>query len=120
MIVDDSSETREVLKMLLAFAGGVEVVAEAANGVEALQQLSIHIPDIVFMDVNMPVMDGVAATEEIHARFPDVTVIMLSVQNDIEYVRRCLRAGAKGYLFKPVPLEELRSSIQQVQKQLST
>lgn len=119
MIVDDSFETREVLKMLLDFAEGVDVIAEAGNGAEALQLLSIHSPDIIFMDVNMPVMDGIVATEKIHAQFPYISIIMLSMQNDIEYVRRCLRAGAKDYLFKPVPLDRLCGSIQAVQKQLS-
>lgn len=111
MIVDDSVETREVLKMLLAFADGVEVVAEADNGADALDKLAHHLPDVVLMDVNMPVMDGVTATEKIHAQYPDISIIMLSVQNDIEYVRRCILAGAKDYLFKPVPLERLRCSI---------
>ncbi len=119
MIVDDSAETRDVLKMLLSYTAVAVVVAEASNGQEALEQLTVHRPDIILMDINMPIMDGIKATERISALYPDIRIIMLSVQNDLDYVRRCLAAGASDYLFKPVPLEELSLRIQQVQKQFS-
>lgn len=114
MIVDDSDETRQSLRMLLEFADGIEIMGEARDGAEALHRLAVISPDVVLMDVNMPVMDGVQATERICLQYPHLPVIVLSVQNDVEYVRRCMRAGAKDYLFKPVSVDLLTSTIEEV------
>lgn len=114
MVVDDSDETRESVKMLLQTANHIQVIAEARDGAEALQRLSVVTPDVVLMDINMPVMDGGQATERICMLYPHISVIVLSVQNDVEYVRKCMRAGAKDYLFKPVTTDVLISTIEQV------
>ncbi|MCF8563835.1 response regulator [Alicyclobacillus tolerans] len=117
MVVDDSAETRQSLRMLLSFAEGIDVIAEAENGAEALHRLAVFSPDIVLMDLNMPVLDGIAATERICNQYPGIAVIALSVQNDVEYVRRCMRAGAKDYLLKPANMETLASTIEQVYRE---
>jgi YesN/AraC family two-component response regulator len=117
MIVDDSAETRDVLKMLISYTEAV-VIAEAENGQDALDQLHALTPDMILLDINMPVMDGLAAAAQISSRYPEIKIIMLSVQNDLDYVRRSLAAGASDYLYKPVPLEQLRLRIQSVQQQL--
>jgi pilus assembly protein CpaE len=114
MVVDDSDETRESVKMLLQTAANIQIIAEAKDGAEALQRLSVVTPDVVLMDINMPVMDGGQATERICMLYPNISVIVLSVQNDVEYVRKCMRAGAKDYLFKPVTTDVLISTIEQV------
>lgn len=114
MLVDDSDEVRGSLRMLMALSDRLEVVAEAANGEEALRRLEVIEPDVILMDLNMPVMDGVEATERIAASYPGISVIVLSVQDDVEYVRRSMRAGAKDYLFKPVSAEALEASVVQV------
>lgn len=114
MIVDDSDETRESLQLMLGMIGGVDVIAEAKDGVDALHKLAVVAPDIILMDVNMPVMDGAEATERITLQFPNIAIIVISVQNDVEYVRKCMRAGAQDYLFKPVAIDVLNNAIQEV------
>ncbi|MDQ0191351.1 response regulator [Alicyclobacillus cycloheptanicus] len=114
MIVDDSDETRQSVKMLLSFADGIDVIAEAGNGEEALQKLSDLSPDVVLMDINMPVMDGIQTTDAISRLYPEISVIVLSVQNDMDYVRQCMRAGAKDYLSKPVTMDVLIGTIESV------
>lgn len=114
MIVDDSAETRQCIRMLLEIAEDIEVVAEAENGAEALKKLAVMAPDVVLMDINMPVLNGVEATERICLQYPAVAVIVLSVQNDVEYVRRCMGAGARHYLFKPVTADTLVQTIRSV------
>lgn len=111
MIVDDSDEVRESLRILFGTMDRIVVLAEAANGEEALRKLEVVEPDIVLMDLNMPVMNGVEATERITAAYPNVSVVVLSVQDDVEYVRRSMRAGAKDYLFKPISGEALEASL---------
>jgi len=114
MIVDDSDEVRESLRMLLGTMGRIVVLAEANNGEEALRKLELVEPDIILMDLNMPVMDGVEATERISAAYPNISVVVLSVQDDVEYVRRSMRAGAKDYLFKPISGEALEASLTEI------
>ncbi|MCL6443322.1 MAG: response regulator transcription factor [Alicyclobacillus sp.] len=114
MIVDDSEDTRQSLCMMLSLTNSIEVIAEAKDGAEAIQKLSVVTPDVILMDVNMPVLDGVQATERISLQYPNLSVIVLSVQNDAEYVQRCMRAGAKDYLFKPVTVETLTETIESV------
>ncbi len=114
MLVDDSAESRQSMRMLLELAEDVRVLAEASDGVEALQQLTMYTPDVVVMDMNMPGMDGVAATEIICTQFPNISVVVVSVQDDFECVRRCMLAGAKEYLSKPVDAEALISAVRGV------
>lgn len=111
MIVDDVSETRENVRKLLQFESDVEVVGVARTGKEAIQ-LSLDLnPDVILMDINMPDMDGISATEAIRAKQPAVQVVILSVQGDQNYMRRAMLAGARDFLTKPPMGDELISAI---------
>ena len=99
---------------LLRRIEGVEVVAEANDGREALQLVETHRPDVVLMDISMPVMNGLEATERLRRRFPDVRVIILSMHSSEEYVLRALRAGAAGYLLKDADTAELEIALRAV------
>jgi pilus assembly protein CpaE len=111
LIVDDVSETRENVKKLLQFESDVEVVGIARTGKEAIQNSQELNPDVVLMDINMPDMDGIAATEAIRAKQQAVQVIILSVQSDQNYMRRAMLAGARDFLTKPPMGDELISAI---------
>jgi len=111
MIVDDVSETRENVRKLLQFESDVEVVGVARTGKEAIQVSQDLHPDVVLMDINMPDMDGIAATEAIRAKQPAVQVVILSVQGDQNYMRRAMLAGARDFLTKPPMGDELISAI---------
>lgn len=111
MIVDDVSETRENVRKLLQFESDVEVVGVARTGKEAIQVSQDLHPDVVLMDINMPDMDGITATEAIRAKQPAVQVVILSVQSDQNYMRRAMLAGARDFLTKPPMGDELISAI---------
>ena len=111
MIVDDVSETRENVRKLLQFESDVDVVGVARTGKEAIQISQDLNPDVVLMDINMPDMDGISATEAIRAKQPAVQVIILSVQGDQNYMRRAMLAGARDFLTKPPMGDELISAI---------
>jgi pilus assembly protein CpaE len=114
LIVDDIPETRENLRKLLYFEPDLEVVATAANGREAIDQARKLQPNIVLMDINMPDMDGITASQEITRVAPVCQVIMMSVQSEADYLRRSMLAGAMDFLTKPFTSEELSSSIHRV------
>ncbi len=114
LIVDDIPETRDHLTKLLGFEKDVEVVGAAASGAEALEMAAKLLPDIVLMDINMPEMDGIAATELLAARVPTASVVMMSVQGEADYLRRSMLAGAREFLVKPFSSDELTASIRQV------
>jgi pilus assembly protein CpaE len=111
LIVDDVSETRENVRKLLQFESDVEVVGVARTGKEAIQISQDLRPDVVLMDINMPDMDGISATEAIRAKQPAVQVVILSVQGDQNYMRRAMLAGARDFLTKPPMGDELISAI---------
>ncbi len=111
LIVDDIAETRENLRKLLSFDGGFIVIGEAANGKEAVALTKRLKPDIVLMDINMPVMDGIEATRIITVEAPMSTVVILSVQGEQEYLREAMAAGARNYLVKPFSVDELLNTI---------
>ena len=111
MIVDDVSETRENVRKLLQFESDVDVVGVARTGKEAIQLSQDLSPDVVLMDINMPDMDGISATEAIRAKQPALQVIILSVQGDQNYMRRAMLAGARDFLTKPPMGDELISAI---------
>jgi pilus assembly protein CpaE len=111
MIVDDVSETRENVRKLLQFESDVDVVGAARTGKEAIQLSQDLNPDVILMDINMPDMDGISATEAIRAKQPAVQVIILSVQGDQNYMRRAMLAGARDFLTKPPMGDELISAI---------
>ena len=114
LIVDDIPETRDHLTKLLGFEKDVEVVGAAASGAEALEMAAKLLPDVVLMDINMPEMDGIAATELLTARVPTASVVMMSVQGEADYLRRSMLAGAREFLVKPFSSDELTASIRQV------
>ena len=114
LIADDVAETRDILEKALYFEKDIQVIGKAANGREAVQMARQLQPDVVLMDINMPEMDGIAATEAIMAQVPGTQVIIMSVQNEMEYVRRAMMAGAREYLIKPPDTDQLASSIRHV------
>lgn len=114
MIVDDILETRQNLKRLLELEDDMEVIGEAGDGEEALAKASQLKPDIVLMDINMPVLDGIQATERMSLKYPQIAVIILSVQGEQEYLRKAMTAGASEYLTKPPGSEELVQTVRNV------
>lgn len=116
ILVDDQMLFREGLHTLLSVYDDIDVIGEASNGEEAIQLVHTHQPDIVLMDVRMPVLDGVAATRKLHEAYPDCRVIMLTTFDDDEYVFEGLRAGAAGYLLKDVPSQKLVEAIRAAAK----
>ncbi len=111
LIVDDVAETRENVRKLLQFETDIEVVGAARTGREAVQQTFDLKPDVVLMDINMPDMDGITATETIRQRDQVVQIVILSVQGDSNYMRRAMLAGARDFLTKPPMADELISAI---------
>jgi pilus assembly protein CpaE len=114
LIVDDIAETRDHLTKLLGFESDIEVVAAADSGRQALEMAGRLRPDVVLMDINMPDMDGIAATELLAAEVPTASVVMMSVQGEADYLRRSMLAGAREFLVKPFSSDELSASIRQV------
>ncbi|MEA2611221.1 MAG: pilus assembly protein CpaE [Chloroflexota bacterium] len=114
LVVDDIPETRDHLTKLLGFESDIEVVGSAASGREALEMATRLNPDVVLMDINMPDMDGIAATEQLAAAAPSAAVVMMSVQGEADYLRRSMLAGAREFLVKPFSSDELTASIRQV------
>lgn len=111
LLVDDQAMFREGLRTLLSVQPGLEVVGEAGNGEEAVRLAAALRPDVVLMDLHMPVLDGVAATRRLCESWPDCRVIVLTTFDDDEYVFEGLRAGAVGYLLKDVPSDKLVEAI---------
>ena len=111
LIVDDIAETRENIRKLLQFEADIEVVTVARTGKEAIQLTQETNPDVVLMDINMPDMDGIAATEIIRQKMPFVQVVILSVQGDQNYMRKAMLVGARDFLTKPPMPDELVAAI---------
>jgi DNA-binding NarL/FixJ family response regulator len=111
MLVDDQALFREGLRTLLSVQEDLRVVAEAGNGEEALRLAVLHHPDVVLMDLRMPVMDGATATRRLKAQLPGCKVIVLTTFDDDEDVFEGLRAGAVGYLLKDVSSEKLYEAV---------
>jgi DNA-binding NarL/FixJ family response regulator len=111
LLVDDQDLIRRGLKALLMTDPELNVIGEASNGQEALELVAMLHPDLVLMDVRMPMMDGVAGTRAICEKFPNTKVLMLTTFNDQNYVSQALQAGASGYLLKDTPFEELTQAI---------
>ena len=114
LLADDQRLMREGLRTLLELEPGLAVVGEAGDGAEALARDAELRPDVVLMDVRMPVLDGVEATRRLCAEFPGARVIILTTFDDDEYVFEGLRAGALGYLLKDVSIQELAEAIRTV------
>ena len=120
-IVDDQSIIRHGLKSLLELQEDLTVVGDAGNGQEALEAIASlqeksQQPDVVLLDVRMPIMDGVATTQEITQNFPEIKVLILTTFDDDEYISQAMNYGAKGYLLKESPPEDLAMAIRVVNK----
>jgi pilus assembly protein CpaE len=114
LIVDDIPETRDHLAKLLGFEPDIQVIGTAASGADAIEQATRLLPDVILMDINMPDMDGIAATERLSSQVPTAAVVMMSVQGEADYLRRSMLAGAREFLVKPFSSDELTASIRQV------
>lgn len=119
-LVDDQALIRRGLRSLLKPEPDLMVMGEAEQGIAALEALNLltieELPNVILMDIRMPMMDGVAATAEITIRYPSISILILTTFDDTEYVSRALQAGASGYLLKDTPAEELVQAIQLVNK----
>src|SRR5258708_4844509 len=120
LIVDDISETRDNLKKLLYFEDDIEIIGSASNGREGVDQATALKPDIVLMDINMPGMDGIQASELISQTDANIQVVMMSVQGEADYLRRSMLAGAREFLIKPFSSEELANSLRRVHQLAAT
>ena len=114
LIVDDIPSTLDNLQKLLSFEPDIQVVATAVNGKVGVEQAKKVAPDIVLMDVNMPIMDGIQATEMLAQEAPGSPVIIMSVQGERDYLRRAMQSGAREFLIKPFSGDELIASIRRV------
>ena len=116
LLVDDQSIIREGLSSLLQAKEDIEIVGEAEHGKLAVEQALKLQPDVVLMDVRMPIMDGVAATRNLQQKAPNVKVLVLTTFDDDDYINQAMKFGAKGYLLKDTPSEELAQAIRAVNK----
>lgn len=116
VVVDDHDLAREGIKDMLLDEPDIEVVGEAANGREALLVCSRLRPDMLLMDVRMPEMDGLAATREIKNRYPEISVLMVTMHENPDYLLEALKAGAAGYVLKDAPQEEVVGAVRQVRE----
>lgn len=119
LLVEDQEIVRRGLKTLLETKPDLQVVGEADNGQRAIEQVkTLHAsslpPDVILMDIRMPVMDGVQATQLMCQQFPGTKILVLTTFNDTKYVAEALRFGAKGYLLKDTPAEELAKAIRSI------
>lgn len=113
-IVDDHLVVREGLRKLLEVGGDIEVVAEASSGLDCLEVIERMLPDIVFMDIKMPGINGIEITRLITTKHPSVRVVILTVYDDAQYVTEAIKAGAKGYLLKNATRGEFMKVIDDV------
>jgi DNA-binding NarL/FixJ family response regulator len=114
LLVDDHADVRKSLKYLLETAGDMQVVGTASNGVEAVTLASSNCPDVIVMDISMPVMDGIEATRQILLHCQLTRVMMLSIFDSSEYIQRALDAGAFGYVLKDKLSKDLLPGIRAV------
>ncbi|MFC1920193.1 response regulator [Chloroflexota bacterium] len=116
LIVDDHTLVRDGIRSLLELVSDIEVVGEAENGREALDKVKELLPDVVLMDMAMPIMNGLEATRRIHREFPDTRILALTQYDDSEYVIPIIEAGARGFITKMSAFSELAQAIQAVYK----
>jgi len=112
LVADDQRLVREGIASLLNIQEGIRVIGQAVNGQEAIEKALALSPDVILMDVRMPVVDGIGATAQIHRQLPGCQVIMLTTFDDEEYIVKSLRAGAVGYLLKDIPAAQLARAVQ--------
>ena len=114
LIVDDIDETRENLAKLIGFETDMQIVGSASSGQQAIDLAKRDRPHVILMDINMPDMDGITATEIIANTVPESPIIMMSVQGEQDYLRRSMLAGAREFLTKPFSADELVNAIRHV------
>ncbi|MBG9801537.1 response regulator transcription factor [Brevibacillus laterosporus] len=111
VIVDDQQIIREGLKMILSLHDEINIVEEASNGEQLLELLSHTRPEIILMDIRMPIMNGIEATKAVKEKYPEIKVIILTTFNCNEYIFSCLKNGADGYILKDADSQEIIHSI---------
>jgi len=111
ILADDHTVLRDGLRYLLEAAGDIQILSMAANGQEAVEQAQMHCPDVIVMDISMPVMSGIEATKHICKICENTKVAILSMHHTAEYIQRALEAGAVGYLLKDSAGAELVAAI---------
>ncbi|MGL5066370.1 MAG: response regulator [Sarcina sp.] len=116
LIIDDQKIIREGLKMILSLDNEINILAEGENGVEAISLCKEHTPDVLLMDIRMPLKNGVDATLEIKDLFPNIKIIILTTFNDNDYIFDSLKNGASGYLLKDADPDEIISAVKSVYK----
>jgi DNA-binding NarL/FixJ family response regulator len=114
VLADDHELVRSGIKSLLSMVDGVEVIAEASDGSELIQLVDSLTPDLVMTDISMPGMDGITAIAEIHKRHPEVKLLVLSMYDTVDFVKRAVANGACGYLMKDAPPFELEQAVRSV------
>ena len=118
LIADDIQETRRSVRLMLSMNPNVIVIATAMNGQQAVQLAKEHHPDIIIMDVNMPVVDGLAAFKEISQIYPDTGCIIISAQKELTTLSTAMALGAQEYLVKPFTIDELNEAVNRVGAQV--
>jgi two-component system response regulator NreC len=114
LLADDHTVVRDGLRLLLERQPGFEIAGEASDGIEAIRLAEEYLPDIVLMDIAMPLLNGIEATRRIIAKCPNTAVVILSMHYDESYVLRSLKAGARGYLVKDSAKSDLMNGIRAV------
>ncbi len=114
LLVDDDALIRDGLRMILELEKDIDVVGAAANGQEAVKLCAGKLPDVVLMDIRMPVMDGVQATKLIKEQFENIKVLFLTTFKDIEYIRSGVKYGAEGYVLKSSPADTIIDSLRMI------
>lgn len=111
MLVDDHNMIREGIKKLLEFNGDIKVIAECSNGQECIDQIDNFNIDIILLDINMPVMNGIETLYRLRKNKKDIKVLLLTVHNEVEYLVKATDIGVEGYILKDAGFEELRKAI---------
>jgi DNA-binding NarL/FixJ family response regulator len=111
LLADDHGIVRDALRYLLEAQGDIQVIATAADGLEAVDQAMRHCPDVTVMDISMPRMDGIEATKQICGICPHTHIVMLTIYNTAEHIQHALKAGASGYVLKEAAGQELVAAV---------
>lgn len=114
MIADDHNLLREGLKQLLEFDGSMKIIAEASDGIECLEILNNVNPDILLLDINMPLKNGIEVLEELKVSKPDLKILILTVHGEVEYLIKAIDIGADGYIMKDSESSELKRAINEI------
>lgn len=114
IVADDQDIVREGLKMILSLDEEINVVGEACNGKELLELLNCTVPEVILMDIRMPVLDGIAATKQVKEKYPGIKIIILTTFNEDEFIFEGLKNGADGYILKDSGSKEIVNSIKSV------